>query len=452
MKRLLVGLVLILTAATLSATSPPSISNLSTPYLPLQSSVKFGGVTYAAGRVAYGPVGAPVTISGSNFGTVTGTVTFQGPRKGSTVAATVTSWAPTSITVSVPDWGTTGSVVVTAGGQSSNGLPFIVTTGTYSPSCPQALPASLLTIATTSLPGGMQNSTYSTTLQATGGQTPYSWSLSSGSLPAGVALGANGTISGTPATAGQSSFTVLVTDAAHAQDAAALSIAVNSAQLTITTGSLPNGALNAAYSTALVASGGTTPYTWSISAGSLPTGLSLNSNTGGITGTPTASGTGSFTVQVKDASSSTATAALNITVKPVMITTISLPNGTQDAAYIFTLAAVGGTLPYTWSVSAGGLPTGLSLNASTGQITGTPEWSGSSASFSVQVTDAAQASDNANLSITISPLPPAETSSMAYTYDSQGRVLTATYTTSTGTVTVTYSYDNAGNRTTVVTQ
>ncbi|HEV2245377.1 MAG TPA: Ig domain-containing protein, partial [Terriglobia bacterium] len=94
----------------------------------------------------------------------------------------------------------------------------------------------------------------------------------------------------------------------------ALSITVNPPALTITTTSLTNGTQNTAYSATLAATGGTTPYTWSITAGSLPAGLTLNTSTGAITGTPTGTGTSNFTVQVTDANSQTATQAFSITI------------------------------------------------------------------------------------------------------------------------------------------
>jgi hypothetical protein len=132
------------------------------------------------------------------------------------------------------------------------------------------------------------------------------------------------------------------------------------------------------------------------------------------------------------------------------ITTVSLPTGVQNASYSTTLQAGGGQPPYTWTHS-GNLPSGLQLSTN-GAITGTPIWSGTD-SFTVRVTDSAQTSANEGMSISVNAVaPPSSTGSVAYTYDSQGRVWTATYTTSSGTVTVTYSYDNAGNRTSVVTQ
>src|SRR5207237_71146 len=171
----------------------------------------------------------------------------------------------------------------------------------------------------------------------------------------------------------------------------------------ITTTTLPGGAQNVAYSTTLAASGGIQPYSWSVASGTLPSGLSLNSGTGVISGTPTATGTSSFTVQVTDANSQTATQGLSITIAPLpSITTTALPGGGQNVAYSTTLAASGGTQPYTWTITTGTLPSGLNLNSSTGVISGAPAVLGTS-NFTVQVTHADSQSTTQSLSITIAP-------------------------------------------------
>ena len=175
-----------------------------------------------------------------------------------------------------------------------------------------------LLITTGSLPPGRVNNPYSANLSVTGGAPPYTWSIIKGSLPAGLTLGANnGVISGTPTTAGTSNFTVQVSDSESppATTTAALSITILS-PLLITTSSLPPGTVNNPYSATLTAAGGLPPYTWRITNGSLPAGLSLDGNSGLISGAPTTPGTSNFTVQVSDSASppGTATAQLSITV------------------------------------------------------------------------------------------------------------------------------------------
>ncbi|MDQ3380285.1 MAG: Ig domain-containing protein [Actinomycetota bacterium] len=159
-----------------------------------------------------------------------------------------------------------------------------------------------LAIATTSLSGGTVGGFYSQTLSATGGKTAYSWSVSSGSLPAGLSLnGVTGAVTGTPTTSGTSNFTVLVTDVGNPTRSATrgLSIAVVVAPLAISTTSLPAGTLGVAYSRTLAATGGAPPYTWIRISGKLPNGLVLSSS-GTISGTPSKRGTYTFTVRVTD--------------------------------------------------------------------------------------------------------------------------------------------------------
>jgi hypothetical protein len=166
-------------------------------------------------------------------------------------------------------------------------------------------PTDPLTISTSRLPNGQVQVAYAASLQASGGTPPYSWSLAAGSLPAGLHLDpASGAISGTPTTTGSASFTVKVTDstASAAQTATQdLTIAIASA-LVILTNSLAPAELGQPYDQTLTASGGLPPYTWSIVSGSLPQGLTLETGTGKIAGTPNEAGDFNVTFQVTDSS------------------------------------------------------------------------------------------------------------------------------------------------------
>jgi hypothetical protein len=153
---------------------------------------------------------------------------------------------------------------------------------------PKPKPQSLA-IPTTTLPSGSVGTTYSATLNATGGTTPYQWSLTSGTLPGGLSLSKAGLISGTPTTsANATSLTFKVTDSNHPvqSKSVTLSLTITPSAVAVTTGSLPSGQVGNAYTANLAANGGTTPYKWSLSSGTLPQGLSL-STSGAITGTPT---------------------------------------------------------------------------------------------------------------------------------------------------------------------
>jgi uncharacterized delta-60 repeat protein len=178
--------------------------------------------------------------------------------------------------------------------------------------------------------------------------------------------------------------------------------------LTIWNSTLPNGTLDTAYNAYLVALGGTPHYTWSITSGTLPTGLLLNADTGVISGIPTTAGNSTLTFKVIDSSNQTASKTLTIRiVAPLNISTSSLPAGTVDMAYSVTLQASGGYAPYTWSIVSGSLPPGL-ICTSAGVISGNPTAAGTS-SFTVQVTDSDSPQKTATkpLSIIVTAVPSA---------------------------------------------
>jgi hypothetical protein len=274
--------------------------------------------------------------------------------------------------------------------------------------------AAALVITTTSLPNGHVGTAYTSSLAASGGTPPYTWTLTAGTLPAGLSLSASGVISGTPtAAANGTSLTFKVTDSSQlAQtNSATLSLAITGTGPVITTASLPNGQVGTAYTSSLAASGGTSPYTWSLTAGTLPAGLSLSAS-GVIIGTPTAAASAtSLTFKVTDSSqpaqTNSATLSLTVTGAAPVITTTSLPSGQVGTAYSSTLAASGGTLPYTWTQTAGTLPTGLGLSAS-GVISGTPTATASATSLTFKVTDSSQPAqtNSATLSLTITGAAP----------------------------------------------
>src|ERR1700675_385095 len=185
----------------------------------------------------------------------------------------------------------------------------------------------------------------------------------------------------------------------------------NPTPLAISTTSLPSGQVGAAYSTTLGASGGTTPYTWTLTSGTLPAGLALNASSGAVAGTPTATASNlALTFQVKDSGSPMQSKSVSLTLTistpspTLVISTTSLPNGQVGSAYNTTLAATGGTAPYTWTLTSGTLPTGLTLTASTGAITGTPTVSVTNTPLMFQVKDSGSPaqSKTVNLSLTIS--------------------------------------------------
>ena len=354
-------------------------------------------------------------------GTPSVTVTVQGTNFQSQAALTVNGDAvPTTVvnstTIAANISGTTLAQPAVAqlqvrnsnGGQS-NQVPLTVTNAPQSPSA--------LSITTTQLPSVQVGSPYKVTLAAVGGTTPYKWSVSSGSLPSGLTLSSGGVISGTPTVSGTSTFSVSVTDSASKaqKQTVTYSIVVTPVQsapaaLSISATALPSGQVGSSYAASLNVSGGTPGYTWSLASGRLPAGLALSS-AGVISGTPTASGTSTFTVGVKDSGSpaQTQSATESITVSAasskLTITSTSLSAGNSGSSYSATLSANGGTPGYTWSVASGSLPPGLTLS-SAGVISGAPRASGTW-TFTVTVKDSGSPVQTASVqeSIGVSAAP-----------------------------------------------
>jgi hypothetical protein len=182
-------------------------------------------------------------------------------------------------------------------------------------------------VATSILLSGEMGLAYSQQLNVTGGTAPYTWTMKSGTLPAGLSLAANtGLISGTPSATGTFAFAVRVTDAASRFGERSLSIIVMPppAPIALITSTIPAAVRGNQYSVGLLATGGTPPYTWSLASGALAPGLSLNPATGMISGTPTSTGVFSFTIGLRDQRSAAASTALQLTVvEPVPVPQIT---------------------------------------------------------------------------------------------------------------------------------
>ncbi len=246
---------------------------------------------------------------------------------------------------------------------------------------------------------------FSHQLMVTGGSAPFTWSLIEGTLPAGLMFNpANGLLSGTPTATGATALTVQVRDSQSRTAQKIITINILPPSLIITTAALPSVTRGVVYNQALSATGGTQPYTWSLLSGALPAGLTLTGNT--ITGTPTTAGTANFTVRVTDATSRTAQRDYAITVIPTTLSLEVAPllETLMGSAFSYQPAASGGTLPYTWSVASGALPAGLSLNAGTGAITGTPTTSGT---FTVNLLVRDQSAQSAMGQLQLKVLDPA---------------------------------------------
>jgi len=288
-----------------------------------------------------------------------------------------------------------------------------ITIGTTAP--PVVIPNP--SISSCPLSGVTTGSAYSQTLSATGGSGTLTYSVLSGSLPAGLTLASTGVLSGTASTAGSSSFTLQVADTGSRTGTLACAITVTNpapavtAPVITTACPLPNGTQSSAYSQTMVASGGTAPLSFSLS-GLLPTGVTLSS-AGVLSGTPTVSGHFPFTLSVADAAGriSNRACVLNIaafvappTPPPTpaalsLTTTCPLPSATMLAPYSTTLASTGGTSPFTYSLTAGALPRPLTLTSG-GLISGAP-WHDGTYNFTLQVSDAASNTVSRSCSIQV---------------------------------------------------
>ena len=252
------------------------------------------------------------------------------------------------------------------------------------------------------LPAGTVNQHYNAAVTVKGGSPPYQFSVVSGSIPPGISLNqSTGSLSGTPTSPGTFAFAISVTDSPAAGQGkqtfvvqisnalSEISVSISPISATLTSGGQQQF-------TATVAGSSNTAVVWTASSGS------IDSN-GLYTAPSVQSGTAVVVTATSQASSTQAAqAAVTVNpypVQPLEITTTSLPQGQQGTGYGDALATTGGTAPYSWTVSSGSLPTGLTLSAS-GEIAGIPSGSGTS-SFAVTVMDAEQLTASANFTMTI---------------------------------------------------
>ncbi len=238
------------------------------------------------------------------------------------------------------------------------------------------------------LPGATIYATYSQTITTTGGVSAYSYS-ETGTLPSGLTLSNGGSLSGTDSAASQAGsypITVTATDADGFSGAKSYSLVVNGP--TITLSSLTNPIGEAANSQSVTASGGQASYTYAVTTGSLPTGLSLSS-AGVLSGTSTHAGTFAFTVTATDANGYTGSQSYSLTpVGPtITITPATLPSVVLGLGYTSQLSSSGGVGSYTYAKTGGSFPSGMSMSSS-GLVSATTGLALGAYTFTVTATDA----------------------------------------------------------------
>jgi hypothetical protein len=314
-----------------------------------------------------------VTWSAS-LGTISSTGLYQAPTVSAKTTVTVTATSKSDTAKSA-----TATVTVTA-----SAPPPVV-------------------ISTTSLSNATVGTAYSNTLSATGGKTPYTWTLISGSLPTGITLHSAGSLSGTTSQTGTFNLTVQVADSSSpkltASKALTLTVAASVVvAVTPTTATVASSATE--QFTALVTNTSNVTVTWSASLGTI--------SSTGLYQAPTVSANTTATVTATSTADTTKSATATVTVTPppppaLSISTTSLSNATAGTAYSYTLSATGGKAPYSWTLSAGSLPAGFTVQ-SAGSVAGVTTKTGLF-NITVQVTDSSSPKLTSSRALTLTVAP-----------------------------------------------
>ena len=323
--------------------------------------------------VAYGSTNNPITLNVTGGPASSVAVATTAGHGTASAAGTTISYTPAA------GYGGPDSFSYTATNASGTSAPATVTITVSAPA---------ISYAPANPPAGSVGAAYSQSLAgASGGTGPYIYTLVGGTLPAGLTLASNGTLSGTPTAQVSASFSVRATDSSSSTPPATgpyssanqpLTLTIGAPTIAVVPATLPNGNAGTAYNQTVTASGGASPYSYAITAGALPPGVTLNTTTGAITGTPTATGAFNFTVTATDGGSFTGARAysFNMGSPNFTLSPSALPGATVGVTYNQPITAGGGTAPYTYSVVAGAIPPGLSVS-SAGVVSGTPTTAGS---------------------------------------------------------------------------
>lgn len=281
-------------------------------------------------------------------------------------------------------------------------------------------PGSTLTItapvSNQALPAATVGTAYSFMFTATGGHNSYRWSITQGTLPAGLTLDPlTGRLSGMPTAAGSvNPLVVRVTDYSLEDGNTTADVIT---RLTVSGGSsgtvqanvptpLPDAVIGQAYLVVLQASGGTAPYTWAVQSGALPDGLFLGAD-GRITGTVVGTrASAPLTIRVTDATNTSGTATTQIGAFPLLRMAYSgdfpyIANAHLNGPFEgFTFRVEGGTGLNIFRLVEGTLPNGIVLNATTGTLEGTPTAVSPTADYTARVSSGTQTVD-ARFSFTV---------------------------------------------------
>ncbi|WP_180977433.1 putative Ig domain-containing protein [Janthinobacterium sp. ROICE36] len=455
---------------------PLSLSGGAATSVALASAASHGTATVSGTSISYTPTAGysgpdSFTYTASNSGgtsaqaTVTITVTPNAPIAGNVSATVAYGSGATVIPLSLSGGAATSVALASA---ASHGTATVSGTSiSYTPTAGYSGPDSFTytasnsggtsaqaTVTITVTPNAPIAGNVSATVAYGSGATVIPLSLSGGAATsvalASAASHGTATVSGTSIsytpTAGYSgpdSFTYTASNSGGTSAQATVTVTVSVPSVSLTPASLPNPTAEAAYTATLTAAGGTAPYTFSVSSGSLPAGLSLNAATGVVSGTTNVAGSFTFSLRASDSStgagapfSATNSYTVSVGAPTISVTPATLPAAIVATAYSQQLSASGGVAPYAYTVLSGSLPAGLTLSSS-GLLSGTPTAAGSF-TLTVQAADAHLFTGtqsytlvvaSATLSLTPASLPN-PTAEAAYT---------ATLTAAGGTAPYTYS-------------
>lgn len=389
---------------TFTATGPGGTSSPAT----VNVNVALPSLTLTPGSLANGQRGqaySATLVAGGGVGPYTYTVTAGALPTGLTLS-------PGGILSGTPQASGAFNINVTATDSSTGAGPFSVVRG-YALNI--GAPTIALTPAAGALPGATVGAAYSGAVSANGGIAPYSFAVTAGSLPAGLTLASNGSLTGTPTTPGAFTFTVTATDAATAgtggpyTGSTVYSLSVGDAAPVADATSVTVAYGAGATPVPPVLSGGPTT---SVAVATAPSRGTATASGATLTYTPNAGayGTDSFTYTATGPGGTSAPATISVTISAptLSLSPTTLTDAQEDVAYAASLTASGGAAPYSFAVTAGALPTGLTL-ASDGALSGVPTAEGSY-SFTVTATDSSTGAGPASISqafsLTVGAPPP----------------------------------------------
>ncbi len=400
-------------------------------------------------RATVGAADLQATLAGSNF--VSGVTRVLWQAGSVSEALPVTRMSTAEIGVAIPSrlFATAGTArirVVNVETANPNGEPY---SDTCSPPVTFTVEATALQITTSQLPTGRVNVDYRATVAASGGTAPYRFTLTSGSVPGLTLSSADGVLSGRPTQAGSYTLRIQAADSSSTQQTAQrdFTLVIEAATLTITTSQLPAGKVNVDYRASIAASGGTSPYRFTLTSGSVP-GLTLSSD-GVLSGRPTQAGSYALRIQAADSSSTQQTVQGEFTILVAaadlaIAGPAELASAVVGTPYSVTFTASGGVAPYRWNLESGEVA-GLSLSVE-GTLSGTPTREGSF-TLVVRAADANSLQATRSYSLTVR-LPAASATLTAATTANQTSLtlsLGAAYPTDiTGLLRLTFAPDAAG--------